>query len=94
MIYGQIALPTYHFVLNLSQRSVASQCHYKEESILSSAERSGARIEGCGSGEDSRPTRTLRYGFASLNLLRLRPELHPELHPELVEGLVEGMLLT
>ena len=24
MIYGQIALPTYHFVLNLSQRSVAS----------------------------------------------------------------------
>jgi hypothetical protein len=37
----------------------------KDHIQLSSTEQSGVRIEGCGSSNDSRPTRTPRYGFAS-----------------------------
>jgi hypothetical protein len=38
-------------------------------STLSSTERSEVRIEGCGFSDDTRLTRTPRYGLAPLNLL-------------------------
>lgn len=42
-------------------------------------ERSGNRIQGCGSRNDSRLTRTFRYASALLRLLKM---LHSENSPE------------
>jgi hypothetical protein len=53
-----------HFCLGANSKS----------SILSSAEQSGARIEGCEFARIPRRSPTLRYAFAALRLLRLRPE--------------------